>query len=151
MSADLDYAAGRASLWGRNIDSSNAMDRRARRRKARPRKRDAVRQTLAVIAVGALLGGSLFATGEYVTARQKAAAVAAALATASDDEIYTGSILYMPDEGRTCRQLLFNNRSGRFTDKGYVDCVNAAYRSPNEAKQWSVARVRVISNNFRDR
>jgi hypothetical protein len=151
MSADLDYAAAGASLWGRNSGGSSTMKRRARQQKARPHKRDAVRQTLAVIAVGALLGGSLFATGEYISARQKAAAVASAIATASDDEIYTGSILYMPNEGRTCRQLLFNNRSGRFTDKGYVDCVNAAYRSPTEAKQWSVARVRVISNNFRDR
>jgi hypothetical protein len=151
MSAKLDYAARRALLWGRNSDGGNAMNRRARQRQARPQKRDTVRQTLAVIAVGALLGGSLFATGEYITARQKAAAAAAAVATARDDEIYTGSILYMPDEGRTCRQLLFNNRSGRFTDKGYVDCVNAAYSSPTEAKQWSVARVRVISNNFRDR
>jgi cysteine synthase len=151
MATDRDYAADRVSLWGRNSDSSNAMNRRARRRKARPQKRDAVRQTLAVIAVGALLGGSLFGTGEYIAARQKAAAAAAAAATASDDEIYTGSILYMPNEGRTCHQLLFNNRSGRFTDNGNVDCVNAAYRSPSEAKQWSVARVRVISNNFRDR
>jgi hypothetical protein len=151
MSADLDYAARRALLWGRISDGSNAMNRRPRQRKARPQKRDAVRQTLAVIAVGALLGGSLFATGEYIAARQKAAAAAAAVATASDDEIYTGSILYMPDEGRTCRQLLFNNRSGRLSDNGYVDCVNAAYRSPSESKQWSVARVRVISNNFRDR
>jgi hypothetical protein len=151
MAAYLDYAADRALLWGRDSDGSNAMNRRARRQKARPQKRDAVRQTLAVIAIGALLGGSLFATGEYITARQKPAAAAAALATASDDEIYTGSILYMPNEGRNCHQLLFDNRSGRFTDNGYVDCVNAAYRSPTDAKQWSAARVRVISNNFRDR
>lgn len=127
------------------------MNRRALRQKTRPHKRDAVRQTLAVIAVGALLGGSLFGTGEYISARQKAAATAAAVATASDDDIYTGSILYVPDEGRTCHQLLFDNRSGHFTDNGNVDCVSAAYRSPTEPKQWSAARVQVISTNFRDR
>jgi hypothetical protein len=137
MSVDRDYAA--------------AMNRRRRQQKARPHKRVAARQTLAVIAIGALLGGSLFAGGEYISAQQKAAAAAAAVATASDDEIYTGSILYVPDEGRNCHQLLFDNRSGRFTDNGYVDCVNAAYRSPNEPKQWSAARVQVISTNFRDR
>jgi hypothetical protein len=53
-------------------------------------------------------------------------------------------------EGRTCRQLLFDNQSGRFSDNGYVDCVNAAYRSPGEPKFWSAARARVISNSFRN-
>jgi hypothetical protein len=151
MAAELDYAANWTSHWGRDSDGSTAVNRRARRQKARPQKRDTVRQTAAVIAVGAVLGGSLFGAGEYIAARQKAAAAASAVATASDDEIYTGSILYMPNEGRTCHQLLFDNRSGRFSDNGYVDCVNAAYRSPSEEKQWSAARVRVISTNFRDR
>jgi hypothetical protein len=126
------------------------MYRRERRRKARPRRRDSVRQTLAVIAIGALLGVGLFATGEYIAARQRANAIAAALAIAGNDEIYTGSILYMPDQGRTCHQLLFDNLTGRFTDNGYVDCINAAYRSASEPKLWSAARVRVISTNFRD-
>jgi hypothetical protein len=124
---------------------------RRRRQKARPKKRDAVRQTLAVIAIGAVLGCSLFAGGEYISARQKAAAAAATMAAVSDDEIYTGSILYVPDQGRTCHQLLFDNRSGRFTDNGQVDCLNAAYRSPSDPKLWSAARARVISTNFRDR
>ena len=44
-----------------------------------------------------------------------------------DDEIYTGSILYMPDMGNVCRQLLFDNHNGQFTDNGYVDCERAAY------------------------
>jgi len=35
----------------------------------------------------------------------------------------------MPQEGRTCRQFLFNNHTGHFSDNCYVDCVNAAYRS----------------------
>ena len=49
------------------------MYRRARRLKARSSRRDSVRQTLGVIAAGVLLGTSLFATGEYITARQRAA------------------------------------------------------------------------------
>jgi hypothetical protein len=126
------------------------MYRRARRRKVRSSRFDSVRQTLGVIAIGALLGTSLFATGEYITARQRASAVAAAAATASAEEIYTGSILYMPDEGRTCHQLLFDNHTGRFTDDGHVDCENAAYRGAGGLpKQWSAARVRVISAGFR--
>jgi hypothetical protein len=131
------------------------MNRRVQPAKAaRRRLGDNLRQTLAVVAVGALLGTSLFATGTYITARQHAAAVAAevARAAANDEEIYTGSILYMPDEGQSCHQLLFNNQSGRFTDNGYVDCINAAYRGTGDVpKQWSAARVRVISTGFRDR
>ena len=56
----------------------------------------------------------------------------------------------MPQEGRTCRQFLFNNHTGHFSDNCYVDCVNAAYRSPGEPKFWSAARARVISNSFRN-
>ena len=126
------------------------MYRRARRLKARSSRRDSVRQTLGVIAVGVLLGTSLFATGEYITARQRASAAAAAAAAANVEEIYTGSILYMPDEGRTCHQLLFDNHTGRFTANGNVDCENAAYRgSGGLPKRWSAARVRVISTGFR--
>ncbi len=124
------------------------MDRR--KRNAYPRKRTRVRQTLAVIAIGVGLGSSLFATGKYVAALQGASAAAAAVAAVQDDEIYTGSILYMPKEGRRCYQLLFDNLTGHFTDNGYVDCITAAYHSPNEPKLWSAARAHVISNGFRD-
>jgi hypothetical protein len=127
---------------------SRPMDRGRRRRAVRGRSRDNARQTVAVIAMGALLGVALFATGQYVAARQRANAAAAAVAAAGDDEVYTGSILYMPHEGTTCRQLLFHNLTGRFTDNGYVDCANAAYHT-SEPKQWSAARVRVISTGFR--
>jgi len=125
---------------------------RTRRQSAKlpSRFRDNVRQSFGVIAIGALLAGSLYGTAEYVTALRRASAAAAAAAAANDDEIYTGSILYMPNEGRTCHQLLFDNLTGRFTDNGYVDCVNAAYRSASDMpKQWSAARVRVISTGFR--
>jgi len=125
------------------------MYRRARRHRVRSSRLDSVRQTLGVIVVGVSLGTGLFAAGEYISARQRANAVAAA-AAADDEEIYTGSILYMPDEGRTCHQLLFDNHTGRLTDNGNVDCENAAYRGfSGLPKQWSAARVRVIADGFR--
>lgn len=43
----------------------------------------------------------------------------------SDDEIYAGLILFTPPEGRTRSQFLFDNRPGRFTDDGNVDCERA--------------------------
>jgi hypothetical protein len=85
-----------------------------------------------------------------VIVTRQAAAVAVALAAVDDDDIYTGSILYMPDSGNACRQLLFDNQNGQFTDNGYVDCDRAAYRNDATPKHWSAARVRVISSGFRD-
>jgi hypothetical protein len=68
----------------------------------------------------------------------------------SDAEVYTGSILYVPDEGKICRQVLFDNRTGRMQDNGLVDCEHAYYQGTSEiAMQWSNARARVISESFR--
>jgi hypothetical protein len=105
-----------------------------------------------VLAIGAFLGFAAFGIDDYVAAEKAAAKAAAVALAASDQEIYTGSILYTPDRGNLCRQLLFDNQNGQFTDNGYVDCDRAAYGNPNEeAKHWSAARVRVISDGFRDR
>ena len=103
-----------------------------------------------VVALIACVGLGLFTSGEYVLGRQRSeVAVAAAL---SDDEINTGSILYMPYEGKICRQILFDNQTGLLSDNGRVDCETAAYRSlDNTPKSWSFARLRVISTGFRDR
>lgn len=110
-----------------------------------------MRQTASVIAIGVLLAIGLYATGKFIVARQQASAARLAAAAASAGEFYTGSILYMPDEGRTCRQHLFDNRTGRFSDNGSVDCVSAAYQGASGApKLWSAARARVISSGFRE-
>jgi hypothetical protein len=137
----------------------------AHRSKRRRRTSDGFRQAIAVIAIGAAIAAGLFAAGGYVITGQhgpatvqafiKAATdlIGAKVATAAnDDEIYTGSILYIPYQGTNCRQLLFDNRNGRFTDNGNVDCIRAAYQSGiGSPKQWSAARVKVISTGFRDR
>ena len=121
------------------------MYRRALRKKSRS---ESIRQTLGVVAVGAVLGTSLFAIADYFTVQHW---VRPATAVRNAGEIYTGSVLYMPAEGRNCRQMLFDNNTGRFTDNGSVDCENAAYRGVdgNLAKQWSSARARVIADGFR--
>jgi hypothetical protein len=122
------------------------MYRRARRKKNRS---ESIRQSFVVVAVGALLGTGLFAIADYFTAQHWVRP--AATAARNGGEIYTGSVLYMPQEGRNCRQMLFDNQTGRFTDNGSVDCENAAYRGVdgNLPKQWSSARARVIADGFR--
>jgi hypothetical protein len=117
--------------------------------RGRKRTRQGARQVWAILTIGLCLGTGAFAIGRYVTETRQAAAAAAALA-AADNEIYTGSILYMPNSGNDCRQLLFDNQNGQFTDNGFVDCDRAAYRDSATPKHWSAARVRVISSGFRD-
>jgi hypothetical protein len=113
------------------------------------RKHD-FRQTAVVITIGTLLGVALFVTGGYLTAGQRAAAPQPAVAQ-NDDELYTGSILYMPDEGGVCHQLLFQNLTGRFVDNGYVDCAAATNGiESGDPKQMSSARLKVITTGFRD-
>jgi hypothetical protein len=119
-------------------------------RSAKSRARNSVHEILAVTAIGATLALGVVATDQYVVAKRHAAAARAAAAAAGADEIYTGSILYMPDTSNICHQWLFDNHNGQFNDNGYVNCERAFYQgSPDSPKQWSAARVRVISSGFR--
>jgi hypothetical protein len=124
------------------------MRRPRRPAKTRKRAKNRVQEALAVVAVGIVLGVGAFATDSYIAAERHAAPSKAA--AGGDAEIYTGSILYMPDTSNVCHQWLFNNHNGQFSDNGYVDCRHAFYQgSPDSPKQWSAARVRVISAGFR--
>jgi hypothetical protein len=134
-----------------------SVDRSPRYARPSPRRRKGAGpgsgQVWAIVTIGLCLGAGAFGLGRYVAVTRQAAAVAMAdaLAAADDDGIYTGSILYMPDSGNACRQLLFDNQNGQFTDNGYVDCDLAAYHGANATpKQWSAARARVISSGFHD-
>ncbi len=79
----------------------------------RRRARILSRQPMAVVAIAAALAVGALAADRYAATRPQAEPPATGL---GDEEIYTGSILYMPDDGKICRQLLFNNRNGRFSD-----------------------------------
>jgi hypothetical protein len=120
--------------------------RSTRSAKNRPYRRSNLRQTFfVVVALGATLGLGALATDQYVVLSKSQATAAA-----NGDDIYTGSILYMPDSSDICHQWLFNNLNGLFTDNGYVDCQRAAYRGLEAPKRLSVARAQVISTGFRD-
>jgi len=105
-----------------------------------------------VAAVGSVLAAGLFAAGELEVGQFLPwwLSLSKPAPPPSEDEVYTGSILYVPNEGTTCRQLLFDNRTGRFWDKGLVDCEQAYYRGTGEsAMVWPNARAVVISQGFR--
>jgi len=69
----------------------------------------------------------------------------------SDDEIYTGSILFVPNDGKICRQLLFDNRTGLMNDNGLVDCQHAYYRNAADRQGSAAGRAQIISESFRGR
>lgn len=94
--------------------------------------------------ISAVVAAGLFAKNEIEITQSKARPVIAP----NDDEIYTGSILFVPYDGRICRQVLFDNRTGRLNDNGFVDCESSYYQEQAEyPKQWP--RARVISESFR--
>ncbi len=126
------------------------MSRYPRRSKIRRRSREGARQTAVAVAMAALLALGLLQIREYVIPHQRAiAGQHAVVVIPSDDEIYTGSILFTPIEGRICHQFLFDNRTGRISDNGNVDCEGSQYRA--DPKNWGFARARAIGNSFHDR
>ena len=124
------------------------MTRFPRPAKQRRSAGNGARQVLiVVVAIAAVIGLGALATGQYLVATKRRAA--GTYEAAKGDDIYTGSILYMPDTSDVCHQWLFDNQNGQFTDKGSVDCAAAADRDDGP-KSWSAARIRVISTGFRD-
>ncbi|MGC1776976.1 MAG: hypothetical protein WBB34_03460 [Xanthobacteraceae bacterium] len=126
------------------------MNRFARPAMTRPRAAGGSRQTfIAVVAIGAVLALGAVATNDYVKAANREAAGDTYPAPQGDD-IYTGSIVYMPGTDNLCHQWLFDNQNGRFADIGSVDCDSTAYQGTDGPRQWSAARIKVISDGFRD-
>jgi len=135
------------------------MSRVPRSAKVRPIAGNVAHQVFVVIATGATLGLAALATDGYIASSKHESAAVASGKTAgavtgqapgqSDEEIYTGSILYMPNDGKVCRQLLFDNQTGQLTDNGYVGCEQAAYNGIDGPKHWTTARIRVIASGFR--
>ena len=112
--------------------------RKGQRAKKRRRRSERGRRFAAVVAVTFLLAAGFFAATEPRI--QLAAAKPAPVP--SDAEIYT--------DGRVCRRFLFDNRTGRVSDSGLVDCESAYYRTLGTASP-STARTLAISETFRHR
>jgi hypothetical protein len=122
------------------------MRRPRQRTKKRNRRSERTRRIAAIVAVMVLLTAGLFAAREAKIELSSAKPVP----TPSDDEIYTGSILFVPDDGKVCRRFLFDNRTGRLNYGGLVDCESAYYRIPSAPHaQMSIARTQAISETFR--
>ncbi len=120
----------------------------ARSGHGRGRADNRVRQvSIVVIGIASVLGLGALATDQYLTMAQHQ--FPGTFETAKGNAIYTGSILYVPDTGSVCHQWLFDNRNGQLNDKGDINC-NDVDEDINGPKNWSTARMRVISDGFRD-
>jgi hypothetical protein len=118
---------------------------RTKRAKIHQRGSERSRRMTVLIAIAITMATGLFATRHIEIAKSSGKPL-------RDDEIYTGSILFVPNDGKICRQLLFDNRTGLINNNGFVDCEHAYYQSTNEVPmQWSAARARVIGESFRRR
>ncbi len=69
---------------------------------------------------------------------------------ASNDELYTGSIVVVPPQGDHCWQMMLGNRTGRMWEAGYMDC-DTVSDVLNDAKRngASAERMNVIGVTFR--
>ena len=100
------------------------------------------RAVFACVVLAALFGLAMFmGTGGQTTS-------VASLA-AGDDELTTGSIVFVPLLGNRCRKRLIDNATWHIRDGGEVDCSAALSKSANPQMRWSAARVDVISKGFR--
>jgi hypothetical protein len=115
-------------------------------------RRDGERALIAVACLASAITFAAFVdTGERTKPESKIdrGAVAATTNT-SDDDIYTGSILFMPMEGNACRQHLLDNVTGRIWDNGVVACDSAlAKGSAGKNYGWSAARIDAVRDGFR--
>ncbi|MES1155149.1 MAG: hypothetical protein ABUL48_01840 [Pseudorhodoplanes sp.] len=121
---------------------------RISRRSAWLNRREKQRALLAFACLTAVIAFSAFVRNTPKS--QGAADAAASAAVRPDDEIYTGSILFVPREGNDCRQNLLDNLSGRIWDNGVVPCDTALAKfTEKQGGRWSAARVDAIRDGFR--
>lgn len=113
-----------------------------------------LRLSFVVLVVGALsIGAILYFNGWFASHRHWTELLfrPQSVAQVNTDELYTGSLIMVPSRGDKCWQLLFDNRTGRMTDNGPVNCYEAVSQLLEEEKNAVTPskRIHVISNAFR--
>lgn len=72
-----------------------------------------------------------------------------AISHESDPKLLSGSLLFSPIDGNTCRQSLFDNATGQIRDNGFVDCSAAKAQTAEKwAKQMAFQRQIAIRDSF---
>lgn len=110
-------------------------------------RRDGERAVLALLCLVCAIAFAFFAQREP-DRRTLAATNPASQTTPDDDEIYTGSIVFVPMEGNDCHQNLIDNLTGRIRDNGIKPCDAALARSGSVPRAWSAARIDAVRGGF---
>jgi hypothetical protein len=109
-------------------------------------RRDIAQVTLAFACLAAVVAFTLFVDSGPAAVTRRAAAPPH---VPTEEEIYTGSILFMPYEGNDCRQSLLDNLTGQIRDNGVVPCDRAMIDAGStQRRAWSAARVDAIRDGF---
>ncbi len=128
------------------------MDGKSRSRAARGWFRRDDRRALAfclIFGVIAVVGLSTVFRNAPSSAVRTAAVAHAAHA---DDDLTTGSIIFVPILGNVCRKRLIDNATWQIRDNGIVDCRTALTQNTHGRRMgWSGARVDVIRHGFTNR
>ena len=96
-----------------------------------------------LLLAGVISIGGLFGLGRSPAIRQTA------VLQGNDDDLTTGSILFVPLVGNGCRQRLIDNATWHIRNGGTVDCHAALSLNSNaRPRQWSAARLDVIRDGF---
>jgi len=68
----------------------------------------------------------------------------------NNEQRYTGSII-LPVHGKRCWEGMFDNRTGKMIEKGYVDCDEAAHQlaGKNSPQGMDALRLRSVGKAFR--
>jgi hypothetical protein len=70
----------------------------------------------------------------------------------TDDDLATGSVIFVPILGNSCRKKLIDNATWYIRDIGPVDCREALARGAlGNQLGWSASRVDMVRNGFYSR
>lgn len=91
--------------------------------------------------------GTVFPHAPTALLRGASSWVGQAATTQVDDELATGSIIFVPVLGNVCRKRLIDNSTWRIRDFGLIECRTALNPRAQESG-WSASRVDVIRHSF---
>jgi hypothetical protein len=124
------------------------VDGKSKRRTTRGSQSRDSRRALAIC----LLFGAIVLVGLGTVIRNSppgGTRIAATTSAQGNDDLTTGSIVFVPLFGNNCRTRLIDNATWRIRDNGVVDCNAAlALKTHDRRIGWSAARLDVVRQGF---
>lgn len=102
-----------------------------------------------LLGCAAAMAGIFIYFVDWSAVRREATARPQSHSGKTDDLLYTGAIL-VPTRGALCWEGMFDNRTGKMTDKGFVNCGNGTSHlaGNNPPQGMDAVRLRTIGKAF---